>query len=58
MLKYRNLNPSVQELIKALPGQALHAYFLGFTHPSKNKIVEFQVVNPEYLSNLINSIKN
>ena len=58
MLKYRNLNPSVQELIKALPGQALHAYFLGFKHPSKNKVVEFQVVNPEYLSNLINSIKN
>ena len=57
MLKYRNLNPSVQELIKALPGQALHAYFLGFKHPSKNKVVEFQVVNPEYLSNLINSIK-
>ena len=58
MLKYRNLNPSVQELIKALPGQALHAYFLGFKHPSKNKVVEFQVVNPEYLSNLIYSIKN
>ena len=58
MLKYRNLNPSAQELIKALPGQALHAYFLGFKHPSKNKVVEFQVVNPEYLSNLINSIKN
>ena len=58
MLKYRNLNPSVQELIKALPGQALHAYFLGFKHPSKNKVVEFQIVNPEYLSNLINSIKN
>ena len=58
MLKYRNLNPSVQELIKVLPGQALHAYFLRFKHPSKNKVVEFQVVNPEYLSNLINSIKN
>jgi 23S rRNA pseudouridine1911/1915/1917 synthase len=58
MLKYRNLSPSVQELVKALPGQALHAYFLGFKHPSKNKVVEFQVVNPEYLSNLINSIKN
>ena len=58
MLKYRNLKPSIQELIKALPGQALHAYFLGFKHPSKNKVVEFQVVNPEYLSNLINSIKN
>ena len=57
MLKFRNLNPSVQELVKALPGQALHAYFLGFKHPSKNKVVEFQVVNPEYLSNLINSIK-
>ena len=58
MLKYRNLSPLVQELVKALPGQALHAYFLGFKHPSKNKVVEFQVVNPEYLSNLINSIKN
>jgi 23S rRNA pseudouridine1911/1915/1917 synthase len=58
MLKYRNLKPSIQELIKGLPGQALHAYFLGFKHPSKNNIVEFQIVNPEYLSNLINSIKN
>jgi len=26
-------------------------------HPTKNKIVEFQSVRPEYLSNLINSIK-
>ena len=58
MLKYRNLSPSVQDLIKDLPGQALHAYFLGFNHPTKNKIIEFQSLKPEYLSNLINSIKN
>ena len=58
MLKYRNLSPSVQDLIKDLPGQALHAYLLGFNHPTKNKIIEFQSLKPEYLSNLINSIKN
>ena len=58
MLKYRNLSPSIQDLIKDLPGQALHAYLLGFNHPTKNKIIEFQSLKPEYLSNLINSIKN
>ena len=58
MLKYRNLSSSVQDLIKDLPGQALHAYLLGFNHPTKNKIIEFQSLKPEYLSNLINSIKN
>jgi 23S rRNA pseudouridine1911/1915/1917 synthase len=58
MLKYRNLSPSIQELIKALPGQALHAYFLGFNHPTKDKIIEFQSLKPEYLSKLIKSIKN
>jgi 23S rRNA pseudouridine1911/1915/1917 synthase len=57
MLKYRGLDTSIQSQIKELPGQALHAYFLGFMHPTKNKIVEFQSVRPEYLSNLINSIK-
>tara|TARA_B110000259_G_C14006499_1_gene398071 strand:+ start:156 stop:1136 length:981 start_codon:yes stop_codon:yes gene_type:complete len=58
MLKYRNLSPLIQDLIKDLPGQALHAYLLGFNHPTKNKIIEFQSLKPEYLSNLINSIKN
>ena len=57
-LKIRALSPLTQSLIKNLPGQALHAYYLGFKHPTKNKSEEFQSLKPEYLSNLINSIKN
>ena len=57
-LKIRALSPFTQSLIRNLPGQALHAYYLGFKHPSKNKSKEFQSLKPEYLSNLINSIKN
>ena len=57
-LKIRALSPFTQSLIRNLPGQALHAYYLGFKHPTKNKSQEFQSLKPEYLSNLINSIKN
>jgi 23S rRNA pseudouridine1911/1915/1917 synthase len=57
LLKLRAMEPSTQSLVKGLPGQALHAYFLGFIHPHKNKMIEFQSLKPKYLSDLINSIK-
>ena len=56
--KLKQLSDSAISAINALPGQALHAKSLGFVHPQKEKIQLFQSVIPDYLSNLINSIKN
>ena len=56
--KLKQLSDSTISAINALPGQALHAKSLGFIHPQKEKIQLFQSVIPDYLSNLINSIKS
>ena len=56
--KLKQLSDSAISAINALPGQALHAKSLGFVHPQKEKIQLFQSVIPDYLSNLINSIKS
>ena len=54
----KSLSDSTIQSIRELPGQALHAYSLGFIHPKKEKKLHFQQVIPDYLSNLINSIKS
>ena len=56
--KLRSLSESTVQSIKMLPGQALHAHSLGFLHPKKEKMLHFQSVMPDYLSNLVNSIKS
>ncbi|MDC3208185.1 RluA family pseudouridine synthase [Pelagibacteraceae bacterium] len=56
--KLKQLSDIAISAINALPGQALHAKSLGFVHPQKEKIQLFQSVIPDYLSNLINSIKS
>ena len=56
--KLKLLSDNAMLAVKNLPGQALHAQSLGFIHPKKEKIVHFQSVMPDYLSNLINSIKS
>ena len=56
--KLKLLSDNTLLAVKNLPGQALHAQSLGFIHPKKEKIVHFQSVMPDYLSNLINSIKS
>ena len=58
MRKLKALSEENIEQINNLPGQALHAQFLGFYHPRKEKNINFQSVMPVYLSNLINSIKS
>ena len=58
MRKLKALSEENIEQIDNLPGQALHAQFLGFYHPRKEKNINFQSVMPVYLSNLINSIKS
>ena len=55
--KLKYLQAETKEIIRNLPGQALHAQSLGFRHPTKEKNMNFQSVTPVYLSNLINSIK-
>ena len=56
--KRKSLSESTVQSIKMLPGQALHAQSLGFLHPKKEKMLHFQSVIPDYLSNLVNSIKS
>ena len=56
--KLKQLSDIAISAINALPGQALHAKSLGFVHPHKEKVQLFQSVIPDYLSNLINSIKS
>jgi len=58
MKKLKTLSEENIKQINNLPGQALHAQFLEFYHPRKEKNISFQSVIPVYLSNLINSIKS
>ncbi len=37
--------------------QMLHAYKLGFTHPTKNEWMEFEAPLPEYFENIIKDLK-
>lgn len=37
--------------------QMLHAYKLGFTHPTKNEWMEFEAPLPEYFENIIKNLK-
>ncbi len=48
---YKKGSPSVTEL--KIQRQALHAKFLSFTHPLTNKKIEFSVIVPDDISNLL-----
>ena len=39
--KFKKINKKFEEVLKNFDRQALHAVSLGFTHPSKNKQIEF-----------------
>ena len=45
-------------LEKALKGQCLHAKYLGFTHPTSNKFLEFSLDLPEYFSTFLKTLGN
>ena len=40
-MKFKKINKKVEEVLKNFNRQALHAQSLGFTHPSKNRQIEF-----------------
>ena len=39
-------------------GQCLHAYLLGFVHPSSGETMEFTVPDPPYYEKILNSLRN
>ncbi len=41
-----------------LEGQLLHAYKIGFVHPTTGKYMEFESEIPEYFRNVLNILKN
>lgn len=47
------LSPSARRALEALGRQALHAYLLGFTHPTKEKALRFESKPPKTLVNLL-----
>ena len=43
--------------IKGLQGQTLHAYKIGFIHPTTNEYMEFRAPLPEYFEKLLNKLR-
>jgi 23S rRNA pseudouridine1911/1915/1917 synthase len=43
--------------IKGLEGQTLHAWKIGFIHPTSGKYMEFEAPIPEYFQKLLNRLK-
>jgi len=55
--KWKNLPLDIQKIVKALPGQSLHAKVLGFKHPRTKKELYFEAPPPLHLQNLLNALK-
>ena len=43
--------------IKGLEGQTLHAWKIGFIHPTSGEYMEFEAPIPEYFQKLLNRLK-
>jgi len=56
-IKFREINPSVEEKIKNFNRQALHAKSLGFVHPSSKKELFFEAERPKDFSLLIKNLE-
>lgn len=48
----------VQNCFNIMPRQALHAKYLGFIHPSENKLIEFDSQLPDDFNSLIDKWRN
>lgn len=55
--KWKALPAEVQDLVKNLPGQALHARVLGFRHPTTGREMRFEAPYPEAFARLLDSLK-
>ena len=56
--KIKNINKDLEKKIKNLDRQFLHAISLGFTHPTKNKRMNFKSKLPNDLENILKSLRN
>ena len=56
--KLENINKHLEKKIMNLDRQFLHAVSLGFTHPTKNKRMNFKTKLPNDLENILKSLRN
>ena len=56
--KLENINKHLEKKIMNLDRQFLHAVSLGFTHPTKNKRMNFKSKLPNDLENILKSLRN
>ena len=56
--KIKNINKDLEKKIMNLDRQFLHAVCLGFTHPTKNKRMNFKSKLPNDLENILKSLRN
>ena len=56
--KIKNINKGLEKKIMNLDRQFLHAVSLGFTHPIKNKRMNFKSKLPNDLENILKSLRN
>ena len=54
----RNVDKSIKNKLISFKRQALHAYFLSFKHPTKQKTLKFKSKLPSDINNLIVSLKS
>ena len=52
-LQNLKINLDFKKILNKLDGQSLHAKTLGFTHPSKNKYLEFNSDLPKNFKNTL-----
>jgi len=50
------LSPSIVNALQKLPGQALHAQTLGFTHPITHTFLECSAPLPDYFQNILDEL--
>ena len=56
-MKFKKINKKVEEVLKNFNRQALHAQNLGFTHPSKNRQIEFGSKLPQDFKKILDILE-
>ena len=56
-IKFKKINDEIKNKIQCLEGQMLHAKSLGFFHPKKEKMVNFESNIPQTFNKLLNLLK-
>ena len=56
--RLKNVDSKLENLIKKLDRQFLHAKILGFKHPKNNKEVKFSSILPQDLENILKLLRN